>query len=126
MSPEDHWAKALRMERSRLAKLDLAEDCELVVWSCMQGGAHLLNAMLHHAGLSTPDMDYIRSDKLEPGLAIPEPVERLVALLRSIEGLGPRFVRGPERPQSSTTTACVDAYDQAKTLARHFLDEPRP
>jgi hypothetical protein len=126
MTPEGHWAKACRIENSRLAKLDPTEDYELLVWSCIHGGAHLLNAVLHHAGISPSENDYIRSDKLEPGLILPEPVERVAEALCSIEALGPRFVRGAERPGRGAIAACVDAYDRAKELARSYLDKPHP
>jgi hypothetical protein len=117
MEPIDHLRKASRIERSRMARLDASDDYELIIWSCIHGGAHLLNAALHAAGLTESEQDYIRSDKIDPGLALPVPVADVVKSLRSIEALGAKFVRGGEVPESATVRSCIDAYDAAKRVA---------
>src|ERR1700737_5512204 len=61
MQPDEHWDKAQRLENTRLGKLDPDADCELFIWSCIHGGAQLLNVILHRAGVTDENFDMIHT-----------------------------------------------------------------
>jgi hypothetical protein len=121
MKAEDHWAKAARIEASRTRKLDRAEDYELIIWSCIHGGAHLVNAVMHRLGLTPDNKDYIHSDKIEDGVKLPDSVVQMLDTLHSIELHGPRFVRGPEPLDPKAVETCLDLYGRLKTSTQTVL-----
>ena len=139
MTVEAHLAKARRFEAS-MAKLDPAADFEMLIWSAMHAGTHLLNAALHacrvtlanqaypsnHAGrYFVPTGDGFRE---EPGALgdvihadmppVPGPVpSRLTAAmdaLRVIERLAAAALRGAEPVERDAMAAWRDAYEQTK------------
>jgi hypothetical protein len=61
MRAEDHWEKSQHLENSRLRKLDPNADYELLIWSCIHGGAQLLNVILHRTGVTSDDYDMIHT-----------------------------------------------------------------
>jgi hypothetical protein len=121
MRVEDHWNKAMRLEATRQQKLDQIEDYEIVIWSCIHGGAHLANVALHSMGVTEESFDLIHSNIPEHKLTGPAPMAELLATLQSIEDLGPRFVRGVEPFDRRAVEACLVAYDNVKAYAESAL-----
>ena len=122
MRAQEHWDKAARLEASRAATgLDEREDYELIIWSCVQGGAQLANAILCARGITRADEDLIHSDLPDLKRELPPDIVEMLATLKSIEKLGPRFVRGCEPMEPGMVKTCVDAYDKVKAMARDTL-----
>lgn len=122
MRAEEHWAKAARLETSR-NKLSVEQDYEIIIWTCIHAGAHLLNASLHKLGFSEDTRDYIHSHKVEPDREIPGNVAELLSVLKSIELLGPRFVRGGERlDPEAAVKACLTSYAKLKGSAEKLVN----
>lgn len=122
MKAEDHWEKAARIEATREQALDRSEDYELIIWSCIHGGAHLVNAVLHKLGITPETRDYIHSDKLESDVKVPDEVTEMLKTLHLIETHGPRFVRGPETLNLNAVQTVLDAYAQLKTVTHSKLN----
>ena len=122
MRSEDHWAKASRLERTRSTRLDGGEDYEIVIWSCIHGGAHLANVALHGLGVTEESFDIIHSDIPEMNRALPPEASAMLATLKSIETLGPRFVRGIEPPDPAVVAACLAAYGKVKAFAQQVME----
>lgn len=121
MRIEDHWKKAMRLEATRDGKLDSDEDYEIVIWSCIHGGAHLANVALHKMGVTDESFDLIHSNIPEHNLKGPAPMAELLATLKSIEDLGPRFVRGIESIDRTAVQKCLAAYAKVKGYAEVAL-----
>ena len=121
MRTEDHWHKAMRLEATRERKLDRDEDYEIVIWSCIHGGAHLANVVLHKIGVTDESFDLIHSNIPEHNLKGPAPMAELLTTLKSIEDLGPRFVRGIEPVDKTAVQACLAAYGKVKGYAEAAL-----
>jgi hypothetical protein len=121
MRIEDHWNKAMRLEATRTGKLDTDEDYEIVIWSCIHGGAHLANVVLHKMGITEEGFDLIHSNIPEHDLKGPAPMAELLATLKSIEDLGPRFVRGIEPIDGTAVRGCLTAYARVKAYAEAAL-----
>ncbi len=124
MRPNEHWAKAERLENTRLRTLDPNEDCELVVWSCIHGGAQLLNVILHRAGLTGESFDMIHTSVPELGRDVPDAQKPVFEALARIESLGPRFVRGPEQWDAEVGRRCLADYAVLKAAAATALAIP--
>jgi len=122
MRIEDHWNKAMRLEATRKQKLDQTEDYEIVIWSCIHGGAHLANIALHRLGVTEESFDLIHSNVPEHNLQAPDAASEMLATLRSIEDLGPRFVRGIEPLDMKAVEACLVAYHKVKNFAEATLN----
>lgn len=122
MRIEDHWNKAMRLEATRTQKLDRLEDYEIVIWSCIHGGAQLANIVLHKLGVTPEGFDLIHSNVPEHNLQASGAVNEMLATLRSIEELGPRFVRGIEAFDSNDVEACLAAYNRVKSFAEKTLN----
>lgn len=94
MTPENHRAKAERIEHS-LAKLGDA-DWEIRIEAAMLAGTHWVNFILHRTGVSMEAEDMVHASMTlvsvlrKYRLAEPE----LIAQLEEIEELRPLFVRG--------------------------------
>jgi len=94
MTPENHRAKAERIEQS-LTKLGDA-DWEMRIEAAMLAGTHWVNFILHSTGASTVSEDMVHASMTlvsvlrKYSLAEPE----LIAQLEEIEELRPLFVRG--------------------------------
>lgn len=125
MRIEDHWNKAMRLEATRTQKLDRNEDYEILIWSCIHGGAHLANIALHKMGVTDESFDLIHSNIPEHNLPGGDAVVGMLATLKSIEDLGPRFVRGIEPLDLEAMEVCLAAYAQVKTFAEMALMESR-
>jgi hypothetical protein len=121
MRAKEHWEKAARLEASGAAGLDGDDDYELIIWSCVQGGAQLANAILCARGITADDEDQIHSDLPELKRELPPDVKEMLALLKSIENLGPRFVRGIEPMQPGVVKNCLEAYARIKAMAQQSL-----
>jgi hypothetical protein len=123
-----------------LARLDPEHDCELWIWTAMNGLTHLLNAAMHEAGLTkavdsfhsqveglygVPDRKTGRvSDAmLPPGggdvmhlgrppvpTPLPDAILRAGAALKVIEDLRVPFVRGDERVPAGAVARWRAAY----------------
>jgi hypothetical protein len=117
MRAEDHWKKAQRLENSRRTKLDPNEDCELTVWSCIHGGAQLLNVILHRTGVTEDNFDMIHTWTPDLPVTVPEKLKPVFAALARIEALGPRFVRGAESWNYEVGRQCLADYEVVKTAA---------
>jgi hypothetical protein len=120
MRIQDHWAKAMRLEATRTAKLDKHDDYELVIWTCIHGGAHLANVALHKLGITEDSFDLIHSNIPELNRTLPAEAAGMLATLKSIEDLGPRFVRGSERIKPQDVDSCLSAYSKVKAFAEQL------
>ena len=121
MRIEDHWNKAMRLEATRRGKLDTDEDYEIVIWSCIHGGAHLANVVLHKLGVTEEGFDLIHSNIPEHNLKGPAPMAELLVTLKSIEDMGPRFVRGIEPIDKTAVQGCLSAYAKVRAYAEAAL-----
>jgi hypothetical protein len=137
MKNSSHIAKFHRLDAA-LAKLDAESDSELWIWTAMNACVNLLNAALHHSGL-TQESDlfhtqvegvYARPDRgtgtltdvaAEPGdvmhagqpaLSTPLPagLQKASLALASIEDLRETFVRGSDVPTKRMTEDWQHAY----------------
>jgi len=122
MRPEDHWQKAQHLESTRTGKLDINDDCELVVWSCIHGGAQLLNVILHRAGVTDEAFDMIHTSVPEVSWDVPQAQKPIFAALSRIEALGPRFVRGAESWRPEVGRQCLADYELLKVAAAAALE----
>lgn len=113
----DHWLKAKRLEATRTTKLNKHDDYELVIWSCIHGGAHLANVALHKLGVTEETFDLIHSNIPELNRTVPPDVADMLATLKSIEDLGPRFVRGIEPIAPEEVESCLTAYSKVKAFS---------
>ena len=117
MRPDDHWDKAQRLEDTRLRTLDPDKDCELFIWSCIHGGAQLLNVILHRAGVTDDKFDMIHTWVPELSRPVPDALKPVFEALARIESLGPRFVRGAEPWNSEIGRRCLADYASVKAAA---------
>jgi hypothetical protein len=117
MRPAEHWDKAQRLENTRLGKLDPDEDCELMIWSCIHGGAQLLNVILHRAGVTDENFDMIHTWMPELGRPVAGALKPAFEALARIESLGPRFVRGAQSWDSEVGRRCLADYAALKAAA---------
>ncbi|MBI3372555.1 MAG: hypothetical protein HY017_12495 [Betaproteobacteria bacterium] len=94
MKPEEHRAKAGRIERS-LAKCGPA-DYEMKIEAAMLAGTHWLNLALHRRGVTPPQTDILHTYMLTVNELRKYRVadERLVDALSEIEDIRPGYVRG--------------------------------
>jgi len=118
----DHWSKAQRLEATRLARLNKQDDYEIVIWSCIHGGAHLANVALHKLGVTEEAFDLIHSNIPELNRPAPPEVAAMLATLKSIEDLGPRFVRGIEPFDAKAVESCLTAYREVKAFAEKLVN----
>lgn len=121
MRIEDHWSKAGRLEATRTTKLSQHDDYEMVIWSCIHGGAHLANVALHKLGVTEETFDLIHSNIPELNRTVPQDVAGMLAILKSIEDLGPRFVRGIEPIDPEEVESCLNAYSRVKAFAEKLI-----
>ena len=122
MRAEEHWEKAARLEASRTQGLGDRDDYELIIWSCIQGGAHLANVILHGRGITGDDEDQIHSDIPELKRELPREIAQILSVLKSIENLGPQFVRGMEPIKPEILARCLADYRDVKAIARQALE----
>jgi hypothetical protein len=126
MRPDEHWAKAQRLENTRLRTLDPDEDSELLIWSCIHGGAQLLNVILHRAGVTDERFDMMHTSVPDLGRHVPDAQKRVFEALARIEALGPRFVRGAEPWDSEVGRRCLADYAVLKAAAATAINTPSP
>jgi hypothetical protein len=124
MQPDEHWDKAQRLENTRLGKLDPDADCELFIWSCIHGGAQLLNVILHRAGVTDESFDMIHTSVPELGHPVPDALKPLFEALARIESLGPRFVRGAESWDPKVGRRCLADYAALRAAADAAIKLP--
>lgn len=94
MSPEEHRAKAEKIERS-LAKCGPA-DYEMKIEAAMLAGTHWLNLALHRLGATPPQNDILHTYMLTVNELRKYRVAdaELVDALSEIEDIRPGYVRG--------------------------------
>ena len=94
MTPQEHRAKAERIERS-LAKCG-PSDYEMKIGAAMLAGTHWLNLALHRMGVTPPQVDVLHTYMLTVNELRKYRVadEELVAALTEIEDMRPAYVRG--------------------------------
>jgi hypothetical protein len=126
MRAEDHWEKSQHLENSRLRKLDPNADYELLIWSCIHGGAQLLNVILHRTGVTSDDYDMIHTSVPEVDFHIPDTHKLVFEALARIESLGPRFVRGAESWDANVGHRCLADYALVRKTAATALTASRP
>jgi hypothetical protein len=126
MRAEDHLEKAQHLEHSRLRRLDPNADYELLIWSCIHGGAQLLNVILHSAGVTADDFDMIHTSVPEFTFDIPDMHKPIFEALARIEALGPRFVRGAESWDTDVGRRCLADYAVVKVAAGAALATSLP
>lgn len=119
----EHWSKAQRLEASRTTKLSKLDDYEIVIWSCIHGGAHLANVVLHKLGITEEAFDLIHSNIPELARPVPPEVADMLSTLKSIEDLGPRFVRGIEPLDPQAVERCLTAYREVKSFAEKTMNQ---
>ena len=94
MRPEEHRAKAEKIERS-LAKLG-PDDYEMAIEAAMLAGTHWLNCALHAKDVTRPEGDVLHTYMLTVNelrrLRVADAV--LLDALTAIEDIRPAFVRG--------------------------------
>ncbi len=97
MTPEQHRAKAARIERS-LGRLG-PEDAELRIEASMLAGTHWLNAVLHEDGITEPSADVMHTYMLVVNELRKLRLVRdgLIDALTEIEDIRPAWVRGISR-----------------------------
>ena len=122
MRAEEHWAKANRLEETRTTKLSEKDDYEVVIWSCIHGGAHLANVALHKLGITNDTFDLIHSNIPELNRELPSDVAEMLVTLKSIEDCGPRFVRGIEPFDPQAVGNCLAAYGKVKAYAEKLIN----
>jgi hypothetical protein len=153
MKNSSHIAKFRRLDAA-LGKLDAEKDSELWIWTAMNACVNLLNAALHHYGL-TRESDlfhtqvegvYARPDRTagtlmdvtappgdvmhagQPALATPLPdeLQRASLALGLIEDLREDFVRGSQAPTKPMTKEWQLAYHSCRAeLCRMLSIEVR-
>jgi hypothetical protein len=126
MRPDEHWDKAQRLESTRLGKLDPDDDCELVIWSCIHGGAQLINVILHRAGVTNESFDMVHTSVPDVDLSVPKSLKPVFEALARIEQLGPRYVRGAEPWNSEVGQRCLADYAAVRVAARAALEDTHP
>lgn len=126
MRAEDHWEKAQHLENSRIGKLDPNADYELLIWSCIHGGAQLLNVILHRARVTADDFDMIHTSVPDFTFQIPDAHKPVFEALARIEALGPRFVRGAESWNVDVGRRCLADYAVVKAAAAAALATSTP
>lgn len=94
MSPQEHRAKAERVERS-LAKCGPA-DYEMKIEAAMLAGTHWLNLALHRMGVTSADADVLHTYMLTVNDLRKYRVAdaALIDALAEIEDIRPAYVRG--------------------------------
>ena len=94
MSPDEHRAKAERIERS-LAKCGPV-DYEMKIEAAMLAGTHWLNHALHRLGVTPPQNDILHTYMLTVNELRKYRVadEELLDALSEIEDIRPGYVRG--------------------------------
>lgn len=103
MHPEEHRAKARKIERS-LAKLG-PDDYEMAIEGAMLAGTHWLNCALHAHGVTRHDGDVLHTYMLTVNelrrLRVADAA--LLDALTAIEDIRPAFVRGdvPGGPEAA-------------------------
>jgi len=104
MKPEEHYAKAEKIERS-LSKLG-PNDYEMKIEAAMLAGTHWLNRALHRAGVTQPEVDVLHTYMLTVNefRKYSAADEELVGALSEIEDIRPPFVRG-NRPGGTEAAA---------------------
>ena len=94
MTPEEHRAKAEKIERS-LAKCG-PQDYEMKIEAAMLAGTHWLNVALHRMGVTPPQTDVLHTYMLTVNDLRKYRVAdaELLDALTEIEDIRPGFVRG--------------------------------
>lgn len=126
MRAEEHWEKAQHLENSRLRRLDPNADYELLIWSCIHGGAQLVNVLLHCTGVTAIDLDMIHTSVPEFTFHIPDTHRPVFEALARIEALGPRFVRGAESWDPDVGRRCLADYAIVKAAAAASIASSQP
>ena len=134
-----HLDKFRRLDAMK-RRLDPEADRELWIWTAMNAGTHLLNAALHHAGLtqetdsfhsqveglySVPDRStgvcadvmHAPGDVMHFGQPpfdrpVPPAIERAGAALKVIEDLREPYVRGADPAPAGASRQWQAAYDE--------------
>lgn len=95
MKISQHINKANQIERSA-GKLSRDDDYEMFVEACMLAGTHLLNAVLHHSGVTRDKDDLLHSDKPTLATTVPAEIGEIMRKLKQIEDLRSGYLRGKE------------------------------
>jgi hypothetical protein len=152
MKIQDHLDKVARYEdlRSRLHQVD---DFELRVWAAMNSATNLLNACLHHLGVTDPGVCfphqipgvYVEPEKkngrwklvmVAPGdvihiglppveKEIPAAIMQLSDSLEVIEHMREPHIRGDQPVPAGLLDACDVAYERCSAAARKILATPK-
>ena|SRR6185436_14518238 len=125
MRAQEHWDKAARLEASRARSMTAEEDYEMIIWSCIHGGAQLATIVLHQRGVTEDAHDQIHTDVPPIAGKVPPDVADYLAVLKSIETLGPRYIRGIEAINVGVVRECLASYEKLKAGAREALEAAR-
>jgi hypothetical protein len=120
MKIEDHIIKCERIERSA-GKLNRDADYEMFVEASMLAGTHLLNAVLHHSGITQEKNDLLHSDKPLLGKPVTAEIVEMMRRLKQIEDLRSGYLRGKAAWQATHGDLCVDNMESIRTTAHELL-----
>jgi hypothetical protein len=102
MNVDDHFKLAREFD-AVLSKLDPKEDGLAIIEMQMMAGTNYMNAVLHANGIIAEDADLTHSYKPLPEdwdiLALPVPVQELMANMTYIEDMRKRYARGKSPDQ---------------------------
>jgi hypothetical protein len=121
MRIEEHVNKADRIERSGSSKLSRDADYEMFVEWCMLAGTHLLNAVLHHSGITSEDADLLHSDKPWLGRPVPPEIAEMMRKLKEIEDLRDGYLRGKAPWQPAHGDLCIGNMASLRASASRLL-----
>ena len=123
MKIADHLTKAERIERTMNRHFDADDQYEMCIENCMLAGTHYLNAVLHKNGLTDEAGDLLHSDKPPLGQAVSEDVAEMMAAMKYIEVLRPRYLRGTDEWQPDEGKRCRENYQKVKSSAKRILNQ---
>jgi hypothetical protein len=118
MTPQEHEASALRIEKS-LRKCG-PDDYEIIIEGAMLAGSHWLNAHLHRLGATPPGKDVMHTYLLVVNelrrLSVADP--QAVAALGAIEDMRPAYVRGAHAGGKEAGQRALSLLESIRASAR--------
>lgn len=118
MTPENHRAKAERIERSLARLTDL--DWEIRIEAAMLAGTHWVNYALHRIGVSESGEDMVHASMCMVSVLrkyrLAEPA--LIAQLEELEELRPLYVRGDMEGGANAAARALELLEAIGARAR--------
>ena len=120
MKIDQHINRSERIERSA-SKFSRDDDYEMFVEACMLAGTHLLNAALHHSGVTPDHHDLLHSDKPPLAAAVSAEIAQMMRALKQIEDLRSGYLRGNKPWQPSDGDMCSRNMASIRATADRLL-----